>query len=270
MQPALGFRRTTPSPGTFVFAGLYGAGARLAADARIILVMQWIVRNLLANDSLPNVLLRPACQGADFDEAELLVPLYDRRIGPRGALVAADARGPGVIVRGYAVQYDDLAIVAATVRIAGIDRPAMQPLIVQHAQFGPLQVDVNAILFIHPFTQFERFAKLIAGVEIEDIDPGLDSRQHGNDHASLGPQAGCHGKTREVPLDRPGKDFLRAVPLQTAALFRNPLQFFGAGRTNHRLSGRRLNPFYRFLRKHRTPVCPCARPILGRGNTHDR
>src|SRR5262245_25277680 len=58
VQAALGLFHAAPAAGPFVaFARGHRARAWPAADARVALVVQWIVRNVFARDPLPNVLL---------------------------------------------------------------------------------------------------------------------------------------------------------------------------------------------------------------------
>src|SRR5690349_15371818 len=99
VQPALSLRRATPATGALVgFAFRDGAGAGPATDAGEALVVERIVRDVLVENPLPDVFLRPVRQRADLHQVELLIPLDDRRPSAVGALVATDAAHPGVML----------------------------------------------------------------------------------------------------------------------------------------------------------------------------
>ena len=109
--------------------GVDRPGAGPATDARISLIVQRIVGHVFGQDAVPHVPLRPGGQGADLHQAEFLVPADDRRVGAGGALVAAHAGRPGVETGRHAVQHRHLAVEAASVGIALVDRPAVGRLV---------------------------------------------------------------------------------------------------------------------------------------------
>src|SRR5262245_17763151 len=96
VQSALFFEGARPAARALVFLRFSGARAGPAADTGETLIMQRIVGNVLRHDQLPDVLFGPVGERADFRQAEFPVPADDRRSGPVGALIAADARHPGV------------------------------------------------------------------------------------------------------------------------------------------------------------------------------
>src|SRR5690242_11443515 len=111
MQPALGLRGAAPAAGALVgFAFGDGAGAGPAADAGEALVVERVVRDVLVENPLPDVFLRPIRQRADLHEVELLVPLDDRRPSAVGALVATDAAHPGMVFGRRVAQHLHLAV----------------------------------------------------------------------------------------------------------------------------------------------------------------
>ena len=78
MKPALGFGRTTPATGSFIFSGGYGSCAGPAADADVPLVVEWVVGNVLTDDPLPDSSLGPVGEWRDFDHPKLFVPTHNR------------------------------------------------------------------------------------------------------------------------------------------------------------------------------------------------
>ena len=95
MQTALGLGGPAPAAGAFILARRHRPRAWPAADAGIALVVQRIVRDVSATIRAHTSFLVHG-QGADFHQAELLVPLHNRGIGPRRTLIAANAGGPGL------------------------------------------------------------------------------------------------------------------------------------------------------------------------------
>src|SRR5437763_15961940 len=53
VEPALGLAGATPPPRALGFAGCRGSGARPAADARVTLVEQWVIRHAVFPDVAP-------------------------------------------------------------------------------------------------------------------------------------------------------------------------------------------------------------------------
>src|SRR6185437_8789372 len=101
-----------PAAGTVILAGLDGARARGAADARIASVVQHVVGQLLREDIGPDVGFGPVEQRTHLGSAVLVL-----RDGlPRRAclgLLAAQARDPGRIAGDGALEGLDLANLAA-------------------------------------------------------------------------------------------------------------------------------------------------------------
>src|SRR5687767_13089542 len=82
VQPAFFFHRSRPAPGTLVFTGGDGAGARPATNARVALIVERVVRNVVVENELPDVVLGPLQQRVDLHQLELRVPLDDVRLAP--------------------------------------------------------------------------------------------------------------------------------------------------------------------------------------------
>src|SRR6266542_7111118 len=79
-----------PSPGATVFRGLDRPGARCAADARIALIVQPIVRQIISPHIVPNLTLGPIGQRIDLDDiAVIVIDLDFLHLGARDCLLAA-------------------------------------------------------------------------------------------------------------------------------------------------------------------------------------
>src|SRR5581483_9404237 len=68
VQAALLFHGPRPAPGALVVAGGHRLRTRAAADARIALIVEWIIRNLVTEDEVPHVRFRPPQQRIDFHQ----------------------------------------------------------------------------------------------------------------------------------------------------------------------------------------------------------
>ena len=123
--------------------------------------------------------------GLIFTRPNLLVPANHRRVGPAGALIAANAAGPSIEILRHAMQDRNLAITAALVGVGLVKRAVVKGFILLDREFRPLEIDDDAVFLGDPVAEFERLRKLIARVQVEDVDSGLDLRQHGDNQAAL-------------------------------------------------------------------------------------
>src|SRR6516162_10839374 len=95
VQAAFLFDGAGPAPGAVVLAVGHRPRARPAADARVTLVVQRIVRHIILVDEGPDILLGPGEQRVDFDQAELGIPADDIGTGAIAGLIAANGADPG-------------------------------------------------------------------------------------------------------------------------------------------------------------------------------
>ena len=99
MDAALGLAGAGPSAAARVVAGGDPARAGPAADAGIAVVDERVDEDAVVGDVGLDLLVAPASQGRDLDLALLGVPADDRRDDPVVGLGAAQAGGPGVVLR---------------------------------------------------------------------------------------------------------------------------------------------------------------------------
>ena len=118
MQSALGFGETRPTTGARIFTGTDSARAMRAADAWIILIVQFIVWDVVVVDVAPDLLGSPVHDRIDFHEIELRVPLNSVRTGSGGGLVAANTGNPSVQLAELPAEWFDLTQAAAEVGVA--------------------------------------------------------------------------------------------------------------------------------------------------------
>src|ERR671931_1109962 len=118
VDAALELVRAGPAAGALVLAADDGARARHAADRRVALVVQRVVRNLVDVEVGLHALRVPVDDGLHLPDAVALRPLDLLRVRARERLLAADAGDPRVIGRQRTLERLDLADVAAAVRLA--------------------------------------------------------------------------------------------------------------------------------------------------------
>src|SRR5580704_2234333 len=97
MQSAFARFRLFPPPATRAPAlpGLDGARAGRAADARVLPVVQRIVRQGARADEFPHLALAPLKERAHLVEAVLSIPFLARQARALRGLLVAHARDPG-------------------------------------------------------------------------------------------------------------------------------------------------------------------------------
>src|SRR6266540_1524784 len=99
-----------PPPCATVFPGLDRPGARCAADARIALIVQPIVRQIISPYIVPNLTLGPIGQRIDLDDiAVIVIDLDFLHLGARDCLLAAQTGHPAVQTAQSAFERLDLA-----------------------------------------------------------------------------------------------------------------------------------------------------------------
>src|SRR5688500_10936462 len=87
--------------------------ARRAADRRVALVVQRVVRQPAVGDRLPQVLLGPRGERVVLRDPSLVVVLDELGVGARGRLLATDAGDPALRARERPLERGDLLRAAA-------------------------------------------------------------------------------------------------------------------------------------------------------------
>ena len=119
MQTTLCLFRTSPATGAVVFTRVHATGTRKAAYARVPLVVQRIVRDLVFKKVGPDVFFGPSDQRIHFAETELRVPL-NRHCGRAGlGLVASNGGDPSIEFAELSDERAHLTHLAATLRFSG-------------------------------------------------------------------------------------------------------------------------------------------------------
>src|SRR5436190_5687894 len=116
VDPALLRRVRLPPPATraLLLAGLDRARARSAADRRVALVVERVVRDVVLAHVVPDLVLRPLGERVQLDDrAVVVVDLDLADVRARRPLVAAQAGDPGVESMQHLRQRLHLADVAA-------------------------------------------------------------------------------------------------------------------------------------------------------------
>src|SRR2546421_1817098 len=109
VDPAFELVAAGPPPGAFVFAGGDGTRARNAADRRIALVVQRVVRNLVDVDVRLDALRVPIHDRLHLPHAVPVRPLDLLGLRARRRLLASDPRDPRVVSGERAFERLDLA-----------------------------------------------------------------------------------------------------------------------------------------------------------------
>src|SRR5207249_3767465 len=124
VEPALGLTGAAPPPRAVGFAGRRGSGARPAADARVTLVEQRVIRHTVFPDVAPHVRPVPMCEGKHFHDrpAVDLVILDDLRRRAGGRLILSHRADPGIEPGDRPRERLDLANGAAAVRVRLVQR----------------------------------------------------------------------------------------------------------------------------------------------------
>src|SRR5262245_19955447 len=112
MQPALGLRKPAPPPGSLVLPQHHGPRARPATNARITLIMKWVIGDIVLGNEAPNLLLRPVRQRTHLHQTAFLVPADNRRFGTIRTLVPTDRAGPRVHAHHRLFQHLYLSVIA--------------------------------------------------------------------------------------------------------------------------------------------------------------
>src|SRR5579871_1627244 len=172
-----------PASGALAFVVANDSGAGPAADARIALIVQRVVRDFVDGDIGPDIALGPVGERIDFDQVELGVPLHDGGPGSVRGLVATDRADPGVVTAHGFFQRFDLTNAAALIRMGSMDRPAEARFHRGDALLGALKAGNKAIGI--PADIGGDADRLVAGLErAEESVAAMEARFGGPIHGT--------------------------------------------------------------------------------------
>ncbi len=117
MQSAFCFFLSGPTSCTRIFTWHNFARALLAANARIVLIMQRIINNIILTDVIPYIFRCPVSDWIEFYKSEFCIVLNFFGICARRGLIAANTGNPSLIFGQNISQRLYFADVAACVRI---------------------------------------------------------------------------------------------------------------------------------------------------------
>ncbi len=126
----------------------------------------------MLTDVVVDVLLRPLDDRVDLHHLAPGVPLDDLGIGPGVGLLPADAGDPGIVGLERLLERNDLAQVAAQVRVARVQLGAKLRVLLFHRR---RRGDIDHIDRVHDrdgISGADRLGEVVARVEEEHVDPG--------------------------------------------------------------------------------------------------
>src|SRR4051794_10806474 len=219
VDPALGLCDARPAAIARRAARPNRLRAVRAADRRVAVIMERVVREVVLTDVVPDVALGPVRDWIQLPKIEFLVPAELRSFGSGGGVSAADASDPAVYGRKRPPHRLDLAQAAAAVGVALPELVAVLGCLL-------LQRQVMEAVELDP----QRLAEAVAGlVGLREEDVGVEVEE-----ARLGVDLARHvGRHRARFLERAGDVVIRAE------LVVHPLQSF-LGRALLEVGGDRL------------------------------
>ena len=189
VDPALLVRLLLPPPaaGALGLARRDGAGARRAADRRVALVEERVVRDVVLAHVVPDPVERPVGHRVQLhDPAVVPVQLHLRDVPPAPPLLPAEPRDPRVERRELALQRLHLADLAAPQ--TQVDAPVHQVrAVIGHHRRDRLRLRVlelhgDPVALAHPFEQVVGLGGEPSRVEREDAHLGVQPPGHVDQH----------------------------------------------------------------------------------------
>src|SRR3954451_6919509 len=208
-------RLPPPAAGAIGFSRLDGARARSAADRRVALVVQRVVRHDVRAHVVPDFVLRPLGERIELDDrAVVVVDLDLADVRARRPLVAAQSGDPRVESVQHLRQRLHLADVAAEQAILdGVleevePAPRDHPLDVHRLGLDEIEVE-SGVVRTELRDQVVRLLRQAAGVDGEDGDRRIDPVRHVDDRDAVDLERGRDADARAEALDRPLEDLVR-------------------------------------------------------------
>src|SRR4029079_19739653 len=210
-----------PAAGADVFAGLDRAGAGRASQARIALVVQRVVGDLVRAHVVPGLRLRPLHERVHLHDAAVAMVDLDRgQDRARDRLLAAQAGAPGVEGRERAVERLHLADAAATLALLHALPEREEALLVLELLGGlalrEVDLDLRAVGHANPLHHVVGLRGQAAGVEGEDTRVLVELREHVDDGHVFHSEARCERDAVLETVERPVEDLLGRPGLRAA------------------------------------------------------
>src|SRR5712691_3033838 len=214
-------RLPPPAPGAVGLAGTNGARARCAADRRVALVVERVVRHVVLAHVVPDLVLRPLGEWVQLhDRAVVVIDLDLADIRARRPLVAAKPRDPGVKGGEMLRQRSDFANVAAKETVLHRFAEEVEAFSLDHAAdvllLGREDAEIQAgIALAQLRDQRVRLRGQPAGVDGEEANLGIDPVGHVDDRNTVDLERGRDADARAETLDGPFENRLGLLALES-------------------------------------------------------
>src|SRR5579884_3070982 len=199
VQTALGLLLPGPAP----LATVAGTRAGGAPDRGVAAVVQWVVGQVVRVDVAPEILLGPVGQRVDLPDLPRAVTVELWRGGPRGRLLAANPRDPGLDAVERALERLHLRVAAAALE---------RPRLVGAARVEDLDGHPEALLEALP--GLERLGEEDAGVDREHARVRAGLGEHVHEHRLLLLEGAGRDQPGVEAVDGVGDDLLRGGAFQ--------------------------------------------------------
>src|SRR5262245_57352004 len=136
---------TVPSAAALVRAGDHAASAGDAADARVAVVVERVIRQFVSHDVIPHLPARPGGQRVDLDQAMSRVPFDNADVGPRRRLIPPERSDPGVVASEGLLERLDLADPATEVGVAFVKALAVNQVLLFDGELSAALDDVQPV-----------------------------------------------------------------------------------------------------------------------------
>ncbi len=215
----------TRCPAACALAGIvlhHLRGAWPAADAWVALIVQGVVVQLVAQDVVPDLPLRPERHRRHL---QYLLPvrgpmdLQERGLIAAFALTSAKTDNPGVDMRQLPLQRRDLAHRAAEI---GVGLIQLGPIVIglfMHRQLRLEAFDAGAVTVLECIDQLERLGKEKSRINGEHRRLRPDAMRDIDDDEARGAECGSDGGPLAVALEHPPQQRTRMQLLKSAIQF---------------------------------------------------
>ncbi len=199
METAFGLVLPGPPAFSRVLTLRHRRRGRRAAVRDVAGIPERVQRQCLFRQVVVDVVVGPGRERVHLHHAPSGVPCDDRRIGALWRVDALEARDPRAVACDGLLERLHLALLAAT-------RPPAHVLV--HGHFGMRHREVELPRLTQVLDERQRLAKVVPGVEEDDLDVGLGLSHEVDEHHVL--ERARDDRVAEL-TDRPGDGFRRCV-----------------------------------------------------------